>query len=54
MAVNFDVQFTGLSGIQFNAFTSNLGIPQIFFMDELQLEWWNNTCSAGIMRIGHS
>jgi hypothetical protein len=54
MPVVFNPQFTGLSGIQFNAFTYNLGIPQIFFMDGLQLEWWNNTCSAGILRIGHS
>ncbi|KAF2676362.1 hypothetical protein K458DRAFT_259659, partial [Lentithecium fluviatile CBS 122367] len=52
--VVFDAQFTRLSGIQFNAFTYNLGIPQIFMMDDLQLEWWNNTCSAGILRIGHS
>jgi hypothetical protein len=52
--VAFDARFTGLSGIQFNAFTYMLGIPQIFFMDGLQLEWWNNTCSAGILRIGHN
>jgi hypothetical protein len=52
--VVFNGQFTALSGIQFNAFTYNLGIPQIFMMDGLRLEWWNNTCSAGILRIGHS
>lgn len=52
--VDFDARFRGLSGIQFNAYTRLLGIPQIFFMDALQLAWWNNTCSAGILRIGHS
>lgn len=51
--VDFNEQFRALSGIQFNAYTYNLGIPQVHMMDELQLEWWNNTCSAGILRIGH-
>ncbi|KAF2244780.1 hypothetical protein BU26DRAFT_434596 [Trematosphaeria pertusa] len=52
--VFFSPDFRALSGIQFNAYTYNLGIPQIFMMDNLNLEWWNNTCSAGILRIGHS
>ncbi|PVI01772.1 hypothetical protein DM02DRAFT_524407 [Periconia macrospinosa] len=52
--VDFNDQFRGLSGIQFNAFTANLGLPQVFVMDDLQMEWYNNTCSAGILRIGHS
>lgn len=52
--VFFDDRFRALSGIQFNAFTSQLGIPQILMMDDLQMEWYNNTCSAGILRIGHS
>ncbi|KAF2640368.1 hypothetical protein P280DRAFT_400849 [Massarina eburnea CBS 473.64] len=52
--VNFNGQFQALSGIQFNAFTEKLNIPQIFMVDNLQLEWYNNTCSAGILRIGHS
>ncbi|KAF9696298.1 hypothetical protein EKO04_005724 [Ascochyta lentis] len=51
--VFFNEQFRGLSGIQFNAFTYNLGIAQVHMMDELQLEWYNQTCSAGILRIGH-
>jgi hypothetical protein len=54
MQVNFDPGFTALSGIQFHATTYLLGISQIFMVDDLQLEWWNNTCSAGILRIGHS
>ena len=50
--VFFNEQFIALSGIQFNAFTYDLGIPQVHMMDDLQMEWWNNTCSAGILRIG--
>ena len=52
--VTFNEQFQALSGIQFNAFTRNLNIPQIFMMDNLQMDWYNNSCSAGILRIGHS
>ncbi|KAH4254658.1 hypothetical protein HBI04_015110 [Parastagonospora nodorum] len=52
--VFFNEQFRALSGIQFNAFTAGLKIPQIHMLDDLQLEWYNNTCSAGILRIGHS
>ncbi|KAF2007912.1 hypothetical protein P154DRAFT_568736 [Amniculicola lignicola CBS 123094] len=51
--VVFDEGFRALSGIQFNAYTGLLGIPQVFMMDELKMAWWNNTCSAGILRIGH-
>ncbi|KAH9861508.1 hypothetical protein J1614_011255 [Plenodomus biglobosus] len=51
--VFFNDQFRALSGIQFNAYTYNLGIPQVHMMDDLQMEWYNNTCSAGILRIGH-
>jgi hypothetical protein len=52
--VFFATEFRALSGIQFNAYTYNLGIPQVHMMDDLQMEWYNNTCSAGILRIGHS
>lgn len=51
--VVFGERFRALSGIQFNAYTYNLGIPQIFMMDSLNMEWYNNTCAAGILRIGH-
>jgi hypothetical protein len=51
--VSFNDQFRALSGIQFNAYTSGLGIPQVHMMDDLQMQWYNNTCSAGILRIGH-
>ncbi|KAF1916044.1 hypothetical protein BDU57DRAFT_449507 [Ampelomyces quisqualis] len=52
--VRFNSEFRALSGIQFNAFTAGLGIPQVHMMDDLALEWYNNSCSAGILRIGHS
>lgn len=45
--------FRGLSGIQFRAYTEGLGIPQVHMMDELAMSWWNNSCSAGILRMGH-
>jgi hypothetical protein len=51
--VVFNEQFQALSGIQFNAYTSGLGIPQVHMMDDLQMAWYNNSCSAGIQRIGH-
>ncbi len=51
--VFFDERFRALSGIQFNAYTYNLGIPQVHMMDDLRMEWYNNTCAAGIWRIGH-
>jgi hypothetical protein len=51
--VNFTNSFRGLSGIQIQAYTYNLGIPQVYFMDDLRLEWFNNSCAAGILRIGH-
>jgi hypothetical protein len=51
--VSFSDQFRALSGIQFNAYTAGLGIPQVHMMDDLKMEWYNNTCSAGILRIGN-
>ncbi|KAL6703614.1 hypothetical protein ACN47E_009474 [Coniothyrium glycines] len=51
--VVFGEGFVALSGIQFNAYTYNLNVPQVHMMDDLQLEWYNNTCAAGILRIGH-
>jgi hypothetical protein len=51
--VDFNQEFRALSGIQFNAYTSGLGIPQVHMMDDVKLEWYNSSCAAGIMRIGH-
>jgi hypothetical protein len=53
MQVFFNADFQALSGIQVNAYTAGLGIPQAHMMDDLQLGWYNNSCAAGILRIGH-
>jgi hypothetical protein len=50
--VSFSDQFRNLSGIQFEAFINGTG-PKIFMMDSLAMGWVNNTCSAGILRIGN-
>ncbi|OCK83731.1 hypothetical protein K432DRAFT_346567 [Lepidopterella palustris CBS 459.81] len=50
--VTFSDQFRNLSGIQFEAFINGTG-PRIFMMDSLAMGWVNNTCSAGILRIGN-
>ncbi|KAF2878083.1 hypothetical protein BDV95DRAFT_479548, partial [Massariosphaeria phaeospora] len=51
--VVFSERFQALSGIQFNAYTANLGIPQMYMLDSLQMAWYNNSCAAGVLRIGH-
>jgi hypothetical protein len=51
--VLFSDEFQALSGIQFNAYTAGLGIPQVHMVDDLRMAWYNNSCSAGIQRIGH-
>jgi hypothetical protein len=50
--VNFSNQFRNLSGIRFEAFVNNAG-PKIFMLDSLTMGWYNNSCSSGILRIGH-
>ncbi|KAF2201213.1 hypothetical protein GQ43DRAFT_480912 [Delitschia confertaspora ATCC 74209] len=51
--VDFTPEFRNLSGIQFEMFTGGLRIPTVFIQDSLELAWYNDTCSAGILRIGH-
>jgi hypothetical protein len=51
--VDFTPQFRNLSGIQFEMFSGGVGLPMAFIMDSLDLAWYNNSCSAGILRIGH-
>jgi len=46
--VIFPASFTGLSGLQIQAFVGNQ--ERMFFMDDLALGWYNNTCAAGLMR----
>lgn len=40
--------YTGLSGLQMNALVD--GAERIWFMDNLSLGWYNNTCAAGLQR----
>ncbi|KAL1585987.1 hypothetical protein WHR41_04755 [Cladosporium halotolerans] len=48
--VNFPDSFRGLSGIQIQAFAN--GKPRMFFMDDLELGWYDNSCAAGMQRMG--
>jgi hypothetical protein len=48
--VDFPESFRGLSGIQIQAFANNK--PRMFFMDDLELSWFDNTCAAGMQRMG--
>lgn len=46
--VDFDAEMTALSGIEIRAF---VGVSQrIWFMDNLAMSWYNNTCAAGLLR----
>ncbi|KAH7118954.1 hypothetical protein B0J11DRAFT_535718 [Dendryphion nanum] len=51
--VNFTDSFRALSGIQFSAYTYGLGIQQVYVLDDLRMEWYNGSCGAGILRMGH-
>jgi hypothetical protein len=48
--VSFPENFRGLSGIQIQAFANNQ--PRMFFMDDLALSWFDNSCAAGMQRMG--
>ena len=48
--VDFPENFRGLSGIQIQAFANNK--PRMFFMDDLALSWFDNSCAAGMQRMG--
>ena len=45
----FDPEFTGLSAVSFYAIVQ--GEQRIFFIDTIQMSWWNNTCAAGRERV---
>jgi hypothetical protein len=47
--VSFPDNFNGLSGIQLQAFVKNK--PVMFFMDDLALGWYDNSCEAGMQRM---
>ena len=44
----FNEQFQGLSAVSFYAVVQ--GQQKIFFVDTLEMGWWNNTCAAGLER----
>ena len=46
--VFLDSQFRGLSSLSLYAVVN--GQQKMFFMDTVQLTWWNNTCEAGLRR----
>jgi hypothetical protein len=48
--VDFPDNFRGLSGIHIQAFANNK--PVMFFMDNLALSWYDNSCEAGMQRMG--
>lgn len=47
--VDFNGDFRSLSGIQIQAFVNGT-VPKIWFMDDLRMGWFNNTCAAGLLR----
>lgn len=47
--INFDSRFTMLSSLSFYANVQ--GQLKIFWVDTIELNWWNNTCTAGLARI---
>jgi hypothetical protein len=44
----FNAEFQGLSGLSFYAVVQ--GQQKIFFVDTIEMAWWNNTCAAGLER----
>ncbi|PSK46475.1 hypothetical protein B9Z65_5443 [Elsinoe australis] len=46
--VDFPLDMRGLSGFQIRAFAGDQ--QRIWFMDELALGWWDNSCEAGQIR----
>jgi hypothetical protein len=47
----FNSQFQGLSELSFYAVVE--GQQKIFFIDTIELSWWNNTCTAGLERVSN-
>ncbi|KAK2808372.1 hypothetical protein FQN50_004757 [Emmonsiellopsis sp. PD_5] len=48
-AVNFGNSFRGISSIQFSAMVDEK--PVKFFIGDIKMNWYNNTCAAGLERI---
>lgn len=49
---DFPDNFRGLSGIQIQAIAD--GEPRMFFMDDLALAWFDDSCEAGMQRMGRA
>ncbi|KKZ59823.1 hypothetical protein EMCG_05352 [[Emmonsia] crescens] len=47
--LDFGVSFRGISGLQFSASVRDK--PVIFFVDDIKMNWYNNTCAAGLERL---
>lgn len=47
--ITFAGSMKGLSGIRFQAFVN--GDQRMWYIDDLALGWYNNTCSAGLLRV---
>ncbi|KAI9735909.1 MAG: hypothetical protein M1834_001375 [Cirrosporium novae-zelandiae] len=47
--VAFGTQYQMLSGLRIRATVPGLG-DRMWYLDNLELEWWNNTCAAGLER----
>lgn len=47
--VEFNKNMVGLSGIQIQAFVKDE--QRMWFMDDLAMGWYNNTCEAGLLRM---
>jgi hypothetical protein len=45
----FDSRFEQLSSLSFYAIVQ--GLQKIFWIDTMELSWYNNTCAAGLARI---
>lgn len=45
---DFGDSFTGVSTLGFSAYVR--GKPVSWFIDTIALSWWNNSCSAGLLR----
>ncbi|KAF2764458.1 hypothetical protein EJ03DRAFT_282043, partial [Teratosphaeria nubilosa] len=46
--VSFPESFRGLSGLQVQAYVDNA--ERMFFVDDIAMDWTNNTCAAGLQR----
>ncbi|OAT03818.1 hypothetical protein BDBG_00496 [Blastomyces gilchristii SLH14081] len=48
-SLDFGDSFLGISGLKFSASVQDK--PAIFFVDDIKMNWYNNTCAAGLERL---